>query len=427
MRSQSFIRWFGPFFTLIVAPLLYSPEKTTADDKIYAASETLWTQQKIEVCWEISGNEFSLERQWVQDQIQKTWVANSSLQFSGWGKCPSVGGGIRIQIGDINPRTKGLGRQLNNVPQGMALNFTFNNFSRAYCLANIPGRREHCIRVVAMHEFGHALGFSHEQNRADAPDWCHAESQGSNGDIMVTDFDLRSVMNYCLNSSWPDNEQLSSFDLVGLQRIYGVPGGSIPQNPARFAVNLTAQHPECNNMNKSRSAECVSAVQRVCAVSGRGSAGLIQEINYSKGVFGVGCFNPSRYTIAHSNELRQFHQGCHNATTQSTSLECLIAVRRWCLDKKYGNSGLTQQINHPEFGVACIQADSFDMVPIASLRAEHDNCSDPNGVGEGCFAAAHRWCARNRRGVLGLPQEPGNQELGIACFIPTWYGEIAIR
>jgi hypothetical protein len=180
----------------------------------------------IPVCWE-NANRYSTEIQWVKSAIESTWESVANISFQNWGQCVSNGRGIHIKIADTRSHSY-VGSQLDGEYGGMELNFTFQNFS-PICQSN----RESCIKAIAVHEFGHALGLNHEQNRPDSV--CHDEPSNSRG-VAITPYDKDSVMNYC-NPKWNNDGELSYYDIQGIQKIYGKKAGNNNTNYGYTSVS----------------------------------------------------------------------------------------------------------------------------------------------------------------------------------------------
>lgn len=263
----------------------------STDAPLYFKSGSNWTKgwngwTHIHVCWKSLSNDPNI-RDVVRASVEDTWGRHAPILFWGWGQCTG-GEDVQIYVRDEAPapHANGLGTSdwdWLGFGRDLTLNFTYNNWSQG-----CRGAARYCTAAIAVHEFGHVLGFAHEQNRPDSPQWCVNDGQmnaaafgpqGENGDMLLGLWDPSSVMNYCSGdatngpglwdgSRWMQAPQLSAGDIYGLQRIYGrkpsgtlVAGGEVPPPPADSAPNRLGP-----------GSRCVSVATSGMGVSGNGTA-----------------------------------------------------------------------------------------------------------------------------------------------------------
>jgi hypothetical protein len=198
------------------------------DDHALVAMDSVWPEsdRTIHVCWENPETASKDQRDTVQSAVMNSWERYSGLRFI-WadGQCVSQTYGLRIFVEDSvdegphtncldGDRYKCLGRFLDGLNHGIVLNFSYKKWSPS-CQTRIP----YCDKAIAVHEFGHAIGFAHEQNSPKAPGECQKLSQGQGG-TALTPYDRHSVMNYCNNSEFKSAGELSYWDRDALNRIY---------------------------------------------------------------------------------------------------------------------------------------------------------------------------------------------------------------
>jgi hypothetical protein len=155
------------------------------------------------------------------------------VDFVGWADCDADSADLRILLSDEQPHVGGasaadlFGSSLRNVVHGLTLNPAFKAWGQN--CSNGVYSFSTCVRQESIHEFGHVLGFKHEQDRPDVPACPNGadkttDTRGTAG-MMLSPYDVYSMMNYCNPDMWT-NPHLSEKDIAGVRAWYGIRGGA---------------------------------------------------------------------------------------------------------------------------------------------------------------------------------------------------------
>jgi len=189
---------------------------------------TLWTAtgNQVPVCWVTPG--FADYKAWIRDAARRTWGGVANIDFAGFGDCPTSGTQrfLRADITVLPPTSTDTGSGTADYPWGTAMLELPNGQTRLHFRFRANATLA-AVEYIGVHEFGHVLGFVHEQERPDNTDaagnqLCTDTATPYANGTYETVYDLDSIMNYC---SWRRNTNervtLSDGDVRGVQQVYG--------------------------------------------------------------------------------------------------------------------------------------------------------------------------------------------------------------
>lgn len=161
-------------------------------------------------------------RGWAREVVESQWSRYARVNFTGWGTCGASSPGVRFVLAEPNRPGVASWDSGINEPTSGDIFFSINGTGPG-CRANAT-TYQRCVKALALHTFGHVLGFKHQENRADTPTpACFRETVGTN-DQLLGAFDLNSTMSICgqpVTTPTSFKTELSPGDIAAAQAAFG--------------------------------------------------------------------------------------------------------------------------------------------------------------------------------------------------------------
>lgn len=197
-------------------------------EELFANPTRFWSGDPvmIPVCWVNPTSASASARAQVRRAAEGEWNRYARINFTGWGGCDTAPSGRRVEI---TITTSG-GSSCVHASGNAKVSCNFNTS----CISTVG---DTCYDATARHEFGHVLGYLHEEERTDyvessywsgatgpgcaKQDWC--DDNDCSGHIRYGGYDPLSIMSYCQASLGV----LSPNDVVAAQHTYGFRSQSV--------------------------------------------------------------------------------------------------------------------------------------------------------------------------------------------------------
>lgn len=198
------------------------------DGPLVVAGTAYWQDSAaaIPVCWE-PGTPDDPARGWIRQAVELGWSRASRITFTGWEECTrgdAPGIHLRnleraVEDGELSAGTLSNANGYGRVPRsGEDLDGIESGVTLSFCSEVALSEREACVRAIALHVFGHVLGFYHLEERSDAAHpRCSRHPLLEPSPPQYGSYRNTSVMTECGR----DRVSLDPLDIVAVQRVYG--------------------------------------------------------------------------------------------------------------------------------------------------------------------------------------------------------------